>query len=337
MIKPDAEVIELVKHMRVNRQLDFISVSQQYLANAEEAMNKTLAAEILFQQIVYFNNVTGEYEQANRLAVLCLDYARLAENYTLEANTLRMMGVNYDCLGERRKARNAYDKGVELLEGRHHLSLEDKEILAGIYFNIVSLYKELDLNETRQKFIDKAFKLFSEIENTQGIARCYIAYANNVPDIKNSEIALEYYQLAADLFERINDQRGLGNAQIGIGYRLGLQGKFEPAMEMLKKGIEKLEQSSNSYWVMQGYFNLAIVLRLQKKYDEAIGHLAQIEETTIRYSPGMNRMFLYEEWAMALEEKGDYKEALEYRKKYQEERDKAHQFDKDTAEGLARR
>ena len=46
----------------------------------------------------------------------------------------------------------------------------------------------------------------------------------------------------------------------------------------------------------------------------------------------MNMMFIYEEWAKALEEKGDYKEALEYQKKYHVEREKAHEFDKATAE-----
>lgn len=333
----DAEIIGRLKQMRLNRELDFINFSQQHLAQAEENLNKALAAEILFQQVVYFNHVTAEYEQSNRLAIICLDYANLVGNRTLQANTLRMLGVNYDALSERRRARLVYDKGIALLEGRPDLTLEDKEILAGIYFNIVSLYKELELNEQRQRFIDKAFKLFSELENKQGIARCYIAYANNIPDIKNSGLALEYYQLAADIFAKINDRRGLGNSQIGIGYQHGLHGHFEEAMHNLQEGIKNLEACSNSFVAMQGYFNLAIVLRLQKRFDEAIDYLQQIEQTSLGYSPGMNKMFIYEEWAAALEEKGDYKQALFYQKKYQQEREKAHEFDKDTAEPVANR
>ncbi len=331
------EIIDRLKQMRIERNTGFITFSQQHLAQAEEEQNKALAAEILFQQVVYFNHVTAEYEQSNRLATICLDYAGLVGNYTLQANTLRMLGVNYDALGERRKARMAYDKGIALLEDGRTQSTEDKEILAGMYFNIVSLYKEIELNEQRQKFIDKAFTLFSQIENKQGIARCYIAYANNVPDIKNSELALQYYRLAADIFADIKDQRGLGNSQVGIGYQLGLAGKFDEAMEMLQQGIKNLEECSNSYVAMQGYFNLAIVLRLQQRYDEAIAHLAQIVETSNGYSPGMNKMYIYEEWSQALEGKGDYKGALEYQKKYLAEREKAHAFDKDTAEPVAKR
>lgn len=331
------EIIERLKQMRAERSTAFITFSQQHLAAAEEQQNKALAAEILFQQVVYFYSVTGEYEQSNRLATICLDYAGQAGNYSLQANTLRMLGVNYDALGERRKARMAYDKGIALLENNPSLTTDDKEILAALYFNIVSLYKELELNEQRQKFIDKAFALFSEIENKHGIARCYIAYANNIPDIKNSELALQYYHLAAEIFERLNDQRGLGNAQIGIGYQLGLAGKFDEALPVLHQGIKNIEACSNSYAAMQGYFNLAMVLRMQHKYDEAIAYLAQVEETTMNYSPGMNKMYIYDEWALALEAKGDYKGALEYQKKYMAEREKAHAFDKDTAEpGLKR-
>lgn len=331
----EVELIAEIKQLRTNRDPLFVEKSDKYLASAEDEMNKRLAAEILFQQIVYYNNVTGDYALSNRLAVTCLHYANLLGNTTLEANVLRMLGVNYDCLGQGIQARKAYDEGAAILEAKHALTNEEKEILAGIYFNIVSLYKELEISDARLLYIDKAFKLFSEIENKQGIARCYIAYANNFPDVKNSGLAIEYYRLAADIFSRINDQRGLANCKIGIGYQLGLQGKFDEAMPNLYEGIEGLKKAGNEFVAMQGYFNLAIVLRLQGRYDEAIRFFKLIEDTANDFKVNMNKMFIYEEWALALEQKGDYKQALEYQKKYQAERDRAHQFDKDTAEVAA--
>ncbi|HLP52310.1 MAG TPA: tetratricopeptide repeat protein [Chitinophagales bacterium] len=330
--KPEMELVAELKKLRVDRDPLFVEKSEKYLASAEDEMNKRLAAEILFQQVVYYNNVIGHYELSNRLSVTCLHYANLLSNKTLEANVLRMMGVNYDCLGHGMKARKAYDEGAAILETKAELTTEDKEILAGIYFNIVSLYKELDIDESRLVYIDKSFKLFTEIENKQGIARCYIAYANNFPDVKNSGLAIEYYRLAADIFGKINDRRGLGNCQVGIGYQLGLQGKFDEALTILYEGIENLKKSSNEFVTMQGYFNLAIVLRLQKRYDDAIYFLRLVQSISESYKVNMNMMFLYEEWALTLEERGDYKEALEYQKKYQQEREKAHQFDKDTTE-----
>ena len=325
-------IIDQLKQMRVNRDKLFTEISEKYLISAEEALNKRLAAEILFQQVIYYNNVTAEYGLSNRLAIICLNYADMLGNTSLQANVLRIIGVNYHCMGDLLKARKAYDEGAAILEGKETLSNDDKEILAGIYFNTVNLYKELDPGEARLLFIDKAFKLFTEIDNKQGIARCYIAYANNFPDVKNSGLALEYYRLAADIFGKINDERGLGNSLVGIGYQLGLQGKFDEAMKCLYDGIEKLKQAGNDYVAMQGYFNLAIVMRLQQRYAEAIQFLQLVYDISHSYQVDMNMMYLYEEWALALEGMGNYKEALEYQMKYQAEREKAHEFVKATAE-----
>jgi tetratricopeptide (TPR) repeat protein len=326
------EIIAKIKQLRVERNPLFTEISENYLASAEDALNKRLAAEILFQQIVYYNNVTAEYALSNRLSIICLNYATALGNTTLQANLLRMMGVNYNCLGDMMKARKAYDEGAALLEAKTPITDEDKEILAGIYFNIVTLYKELEAGEARLQYIDKAFKLFTDIDNKQGIARCYIAYATNSPDIKNSALALEYYKLAADIFSKIGDERGLGNSQVGMGYELGLQGKFDEAMQHLYNGIDKLRKAGNEYVAMQGYFNMAIVLRLQQRYTEAIKYLDLVQDIVHNHHVQMNMMYLYEEMALALEGMGNYKDALEYQRKYQAERERAHRFDKATAE-----
>ena len=53
-------IIDQLKQMRVNRDKLFKEISEKYLISAEEALNKRLAAEILFQQVIYYNNVTAE-------------------------------------------------------------------------------------------------------------------------------------------------------------------------------------------------------------------------------------------------------------------------------------
>ncbi|MBK8658843.1 MAG: hypothetical protein IPN22_08220 [Bacteroidetes bacterium] len=73
------------------------------------------------------------------------------------------------------------------MESLYELSADDKTILASLYFNNVTLYKEFELDESRLQYIDKAFKLFTEAGNRQGVARCYLSYANNYPGIRNTE------------------------------------------------------------------------------------------------------------------------------------------------------
>jgi tetratricopeptide (TPR) repeat protein len=117
-----------------------------------------------------------------------------------------------------------------------------------------------------------------------------------------------------------------------MGYELGLQGKFDEAMQHLYNGIDKLRKAGNEYVAMQGYFNMAIVLRLQQRYTEAIKYLDLVQDIVHNHHVQMNMMYLYEEMALALEGMGNYKDALEYQRKYQAERERAHRFDKATAE-----
>lgn len=324
-------IFDELKMLRAERPTDFLGIAYQYLQQAAEDKDLKLQGEIHFRLCVFYNNNLNNFEKSNEHGQEGISIARELHDVTLEANCMRMMGVNYNYQGELIKSREAYSYGIRLLEDKGPLSDDEKEILAGLYFNTVSLYKDFGIDETRLGFIDKAFKLFTEIGHKQGIARTYISYANYYPGIRNSAKAIEYYTQAAEIFEEINDARGLGNAQINIGYQHCLNGSFETGMEYLYKGTFNLEQGPNKLFVANGYFYLATSLRLQKKYAEAIEYCKKAEAITDEVNSRMNRMMLYEEWAMILEEAGDAAAALSMYKLANSYKEKITAFEKSSA------
>ncbi|MFN8287912.1 MAG: ATP-binding protein [Chitinophagales bacterium] len=326
------EWVAILKGLISERSDDFKPVAENYYDKAKEEGDKVLMSEIRLQQCVYDNHISSRYEDSNSYAFECLDLARETGNASMEANALRMIGVNFNFLGELSKAREAYDEGVRILELRDNLTDGDKAILAGLYFNIVTLYRDSDLDEGRLQYIDKAYNLFSETGNRQGVARCYISYANNYPGIKGTHAAIEYQQKAQHIFKEIGDNRGRGNCLVNMGFLLcDIEAKYEEGMAMLQEGIELLSKSGSSFYVINGYFNMVCALRIQGRYDEAVTYLKKIEEATNNSQSRMNKANLYEEWANVLEMKGDFKEALSYYKKYKSEKAKTYQFDKSSA------
>ncbi len=326
------EWVAILKGLITERSEDFKLVAENYYDKAKADEDKALMCEIRLQQCVYDNHITSRYMESNRYAFDCLDLARETGNFSMEANALRMMGVNFNFLGELSKARQAYDEGVRILEAQADLADSDKAILAGLYFNIVTLYRDFELDESRLQYIDKAYKLFSDIGNKQGVARCYISYANNYPGIKGTRAAIDYQQKAQHIFKEIGDNRGLGNCLVNMGFlTCDLDRNFEEGMQMLQEGIALLSKSGSSFYVINGYFNMVCALRLQGRYDEAIEYLKKIDDAANASQSRMNKANLYEEWANVLEMKGDYEQALDYYKRYREEKEKTYQFDKTSA------
>jgi len=197
-------------------------------------------------------------------------------------------------------------------------------------------YKEFELDESRLQYIDKAFKLFTEAGNRQGVARCYISYANNYPGIRKTEKAIEYYQQAADIFRELHDKRGEGNSLINIGYQKCLKGEFESGISLVNEGVSLRENSGSAVFVTNGYFLLGICKRLQGKYDECTALFQRVEDITLETKASFNMATLYEEWALALEASGDAKGALEMYKRYYRDMENMYKFDKNSAVSDAR-
>lgn len=323
--------IEELRKLRLEQSEQFLNVAEQMLEVANRNADTQSAIRIKYEISSYYNHTRSDYRQALSIAYEILESARSINDLLHQAKALNLAGVNHNFLGQLAQSRDAYEQGIRIMERIPDLSQEDKTILASLYFNNVTLYKEFELDESRLQYIDKAFKLFTEAGNKQGIARCYISYANNYPGIRKTERALEYYRLAAEIFREINDKRGEGNSLINIGYQQCQSGQFEQGIPLVEEGIELLKQAGSAVFVMNGYFLLGICKRLKGQYAEALELFEKVERITTETRASFNMATLFEEWALALEESGRYAEALAMYKRYYQDMESMYKFDKSSA------
>jgi class 3 adenylate cyclase/tetratricopeptide (TPR) repeat protein len=102
-----------------------------------------------------------------------------------------------------------------------------------------------------------------------------IAYSNNnIGDIlkaqKQFKEALPYAKEAKNLFEKLNDQRGLGFAYTRLGeiYQ-GLE-LFEKSAEAFEKSLQIRQNSNDQSGLITSYTRMGIVSKLQKDYKRAL-------------------------------------------------------------------
>ena len=327
----NTSVVEDLKQLRTKRSAQFVSTAADCMLQARKECDLALMAEIFFEECVYHNHVTSQYKLSNIMASKCLGIASKLKLPKLQANALRMIGMNYNFLGEFIKASDAFNQGIQILENTDDIWDEEKGILAGLYFNLVTLYRDFELDDSKLKCIDKAFQLFSEINDQQGIARTYLLYANFYPGIKGTKKVVEYFEKAAAIFKEIGDQRGLGNSLVNLGNHFCGKKNFKKGMPILIEGIECVKKSGSTVYIMNGIFNLAIAFRKQKKYKEAIKTFKEVEKLMIQSESGINLTSLYSEWSTTLEEAGDHGGALDLYKKYHEQKEHVNKFDKTSA------
>lgn len=323
-------VIAELKQIEKEQPALYIERADFFIETTRRTDDRGLLASLLLEKCVFLNH-HSQYQLSNECAFECFEIARMLGDNTMQASALKMAGVNYNFTGELTNAREAYSDGIKVLEHSGSLDTAARNVLASLYYNLFTLYREFEIDSTRLQYIETAHRLFTETENKQGIARCYISYANHYPGIKDTERALEYHNRARELFKEIGDTRGEGNCEINIGFSLCVNGSFDTGMKHLEHGTELLKLSGSVFYIFNAYHNMAEAYRLQKKYNEAIKYYQLAEDLSSTTQLKLNMALLYQTWALTLEEMGSFAEALERHKKYVTEKERAYHFDKSSA------
>jgi len=116
----------------------------------------------------------------------------------------------------------------------------------------------------------KALTIRERIGDQQGIADCY----NNIGIIHADQgryaEALEAYQKALAIHERIGDQQGIAICYNNIGNIYKAQGRYAEALEAYQKALAIRERIGDQRGMASSYNNIGIIHRVQGRYTEAL-------------------------------------------------------------------
>jgi tetratricopeptide (TPR) repeat protein/serine phosphatase RsbU (regulator of sigma subunit) len=116
----------------------------------------------------------------------------------------------------------------------------------------------------------KALAIHERIGDQQGIASSY----NNIGTIHNAKgqyaEALEAYQKALTIRERIGDQQGLADCYNNIGNIHNAKGQYAEALEAYQKALAIYERIDNPWGVAACRNNIGLIHHAQGRYTEAL-------------------------------------------------------------------
>lgn len=104
--------------------------------------------------------------------------------------------------------------------------------------------------------------------NTAGIASCRNTLGVMYEDTGRMALALEQYQQALGLYEKLSDQAGIGGSLVNIGTVLNGLNRAGDSEAAFRRSIDTLEQSIDKVTLGFAYSNYSVLLARQGRRDE---------------------------------------------------------------------
>jgi tetratricopeptide (TPR) repeat protein len=274
---------------------------------------------------IYANNMLGRafrnkslYEKAVKAHNQALQVAENLKDTLSQTYSLNMLGVVY----RRQDAvKIALDYHFKALELANALANKDREILKNISIaensigNIFNLLEKYDLALIHH---NNALLIEEQVANRLGMAINYQNMGSIYENQGNLDKALAYYNKSLTLNEAINSNVGRIICYNSIGSIYLKQKKSRKAIALMIPTIDLAETVGDNFYKAMANINLGRAYTDIKEYKRAEQYLKKGLTLSLdnNYSSASSEAYFY---LSALEEnKGDYKKALAYTKKYGE-------------------
>lgn len=250
----------------------------------EETMNDEILDMEEYQTAAAYYNALN-YEEAIQFYELALDRIKEKDQLgtSMEYWIKGHLGDCYLEIGELDTAFSYLQEAVEGLEKK-----DDSDLLGTIYQFIGGYYEMSEQYDTALMYYEKAL----EYAGTDDIVRVYRLIADTYDDMDIKEKALDYYDLAIETGEKLNDIGDLINVYFRKGIMLAIDGELEEAKKCFEKGKEYAEY----YWkeddikVAEAYTYLAKVSAIEEDYETAYSY----SKKAMDIYTNQNSMYTYE-------------------------------------------
>lgn len=287
----------------------------------------------------FYSEIKSEFSNAINIleeGVQHLDGDNDLENL---AELYRLIGLNYDYLGELIKSKQAYDAAIKELQKVHTLCEAGKLTMARSQFNLSIIYGKLGMPHQSDECLHGAYLQYKILGDKAGIARCYISFGVSVEekgDRDDTRIhALEYYQKAAALSKEINDDLSYCVAMGNIAVKLAEQQSFDDALNAAFDALNKAKRSANKRFQLNLHRQIGRCYHLKKDFENSKKWFEACEAIFDDLGLAVDYYDLYRYWSEMLFEAGDYKEAYIKLQKSLKQQEEMHEFHKNAAVGHA--
>jgi len=302
------------------------------LSYARQPQQFTLADTALAEK---YYALSGKFAKANKLdsaIVSCKEatkiYRSIAEKTAIKRIWEKYIIMAYRLGGTQERAlnfREALAARQEALKSAVQKFKDNHSLVSRGYNNIGVTYQAMGNYEKALFYFNNAMALnldSAHVENLYPVYAC-----NNIGtvylELGDYDKALEYSAKAHKVWIRI-----LGEKHTRVAWQLNNMGNIYRAKRDYQKALTNLEKAlsiwreipkAEVYEIGSAYMNLATVYLNQGKWSNAIQYLDQAQTQYLAMENETNKnealAMLYQNYALALTEKGDHESALEYHQK----------------------
>ncbi len=228
------------------------------------------------------------------------------------ASAYSMLGVTQMQLGN---FDDALDSQLKALKKAQSLEYSEGK-LAGFYLNISGVYMNTGKINKSIEYLEQAESAYIKSNNQPNLMRVKANIANIQLRRKNYKEAIQKYQESAAYFKKVNDTFALARMYnfIGQAYKRALD--FNNAKIWYNKALKISEDTNKPILTAMIYRDLGRVAGLEKNDDQAIHYYKKSLDVYLKANIKRGILDGYSLITKYYERNKDYKNALEYKKKF---------------------
>lgn len=227
-----------------------------------------------------------------------------------QAKSLNLIGIAYFYSSMYEEALKFFLEGNNLLNFNKDVSLR-----VNILNNIGEVYRKSEIHEKAMEYYEKAIDIVKE----NNLSLTYSTILGNIGEIhfskKEFNKALEVYEKSHDALIDSEDMISLGEIEERIGKIYFELGDFKKAENYYLKSLNRLEGVSNKYYAIDVLVSIA-QLYMKIFSEKALDFYEKAKEFAEDVGTKDKLLKIYRLISECHEGQGNYKNALEYYKKY---------------------
>ncbi len=244
------------------------------------------------------------------------------------AGTSNNIGNIFRDRGDYSEALDWYLKSLQI-----KISTGNRKGQAISFLNIGNIYRQQGLFDQADENYREALSLYEQFDDNLNIAKCYNNLGLIQSQMGNSQLALEEHRKALAIRQEIEDTQGVSNSYGNIGSVLEKLNQHTKARGYFVKALELKERLLDNRGISISCSNVGTTFLKQKKYNTASDYFTRGLQIASDIGARDLEAICIHQFSELFEATEDYKQALDYRKKYQEIKDEL--FSTDSKDRIA--
>lgn len=281
------------------------SLSDQLADPQTEGLRMLMKGKFYVNQGQYFQSI-APLENSERI----LDSIGAQEDLS---DALYWLGTGYRRTGN---FTAAFERVSRLLELTKSLKPDDKKEIGRVYLLLGSIQGQANNIAASNEYLTEAYNLFESIGAQSLLASTSNNLAINYKKTDEPELAERYYLKSLTIHKERNEYESMAKTLSNMAiFYLKIQ-QIEKASSAVDQGLALSDKGLRKDQLAYLYQTKGRVLREQKQFESSLNYLKRAEEMQISSGNNPALVGTYRYTAMTYAAAGSYKEALDYRLKY---------------------